>query len=323
MLSVIVPVYNVESYLRRCVDSIINQTFTDIEVILVDDGSTDMSGAICDEYAIKFDNIRVVHKENGGLSSARNVGIDNAKGDMIAFVDSDDYINKNMYKNMISIMKKTNAEIISCMFQIVNENDNPISTNEISSAYTVYEGISKYNQLWDNDAQTVVQCNKIFKKEVFSDIRYPQGRIHEDVFVIHRELSKCTTYVFVEQPYYYYMIRKDSIMHNESIKSIRDAIEGYEDRIIFFDRNGLISCRDKTIKILFEYVYQNYRKNYYLKAEKNCKYLKDDMERLLANYKSKSLLDNKIHRRYKHLKTSILKEQIDIFIYNNIRKIKL
>ena len=97
-ISIIVPVYNVEKYLKRCIDSILNQSFTDFELILVDDGSTDNSGEIIDEYAIKDERIKVIHKENGGLSSARNVGIEYSKGNYIAFVDSDDYINKNMYK---------------------------------------------------------------------------------------------------------------------------------------------------------------------------------------------------------------------------------
>lgn len=128
-ISIIVPVYNVEKYLNRCLDSILNQTFTDFELILVDDGSTDNSGIICDEYKTKDNRIKVIHKENGGLSSARNAGLDIARGRYIGFVDSDDFISKDMYQILYNEAEKNKADMIMCEFKKVDKNYEAINNN--------------------------------------------------------------------------------------------------------------------------------------------------------------------------------------------------
>ena len=182
-ISVIIPVYKVEEYLKRCVDSVIGQTLRDIEIILVDDGSPDNCPAICDEYAKKDDRVRVIHKKNGGLSDARNAGIDIAKGEFLGFVDSDDYIEADMYEYLYDLVKKENAEISMCEFFHCYQGKEP-EKNEKISVETVDSETAIYYVLESKKASLTV-ANKIYKREIFgSDLRFPVGKIQEDAFVI-------------------------------------------------------------------------------------------------------------------------------------------
>lgn len=242
-ISIIVPIYNVEQYLEKCIISIINQTYKNIEIILVDDGSKDNSGKIADEYKKTDDRIVVIHKENGGLSDARNCALDIATGDYITFVDSDDYIDIRYCEMLYNALIKTNADIAICEMQYVyddkyeNNNNENIKTEE----YLKGDAMIKYM-----DTEYVVACAKLYKSELFNDLRYIVGKIHEDEFMFHKVFFKCKKIVYINSKLYAYRQRESSITKTEySIKKL-DAICALEDRLKFSTDNKLVELYDKT-----------------------------------------------------------------------------
>lgn len=216
IISVVVPIYNVEKYLAKCIDSIKVQTYKNLEIILVNDGSADDSGKICDAYAKKDQRIKVIHKVNGGLSDARNAGIEAAKGYYIGFVDSDDYINANMYERLVNIMKADNSEIAVCNYTLVYE-ETEKSIFENSDFYDEHllidnkDKLIKYTMKNNYDVFTVA-WNKLYRRELFNGIRYPKGKIHEDVFTTYKLLYKAQKISYTKAVMYYYLQRQTSIM---------------------------------------------------------------------------------------------------------------
>lgn len=253
LISVIIPVYKVEDFLNRCVDSILDQTYENLEIILVDDGSPDRCGVICDEYAKKDDRIKVIHKENGGLSDARNVGIEAATGDYITFLDSDDWVHMNYLKVLHSLLKSKNADISVCNFvKIYSENIPPNTGNAIIYEYS---NIDALNQLsGEFYVQMVVAWGKLYKTDLFNDIRFPVGKIHEDEFTTYKLLYKAYKVVFTTEPLLYYWQRQDSIMGSGfKIKNRLHAIEAYGERVKFYEKIGQPDLVEKTYKALFGY----------------------------------------------------------------------
>ena len=179
LISVIVPVYNVEEYVEKCVLSIINQTYKNLEIILVDDGSTDNSGKICDEIAIKDNRIKVIHKKNGGLSDARNVGIDIAKGDYLGFVDSDDYIDYNMYEELFDVIKCHDVDIVYSNFQTEYLDGRIEGCGKNSGQIYIRSSLDVLrDMMWDK--LNCSSCTKLFKRTVFSEYKFPENNIYED-----------------------------------------------------------------------------------------------------------------------------------------------
>lgn len=208
-ISVIIPVYNVEKYIKRCLDSVINQTYKNIEVILINDGSLDNSGLICNEYAKKYNNIKVVHKENGGVSSARNLGIDNASGEYIAFVDPDDYIDKNMYKILHEQLIQSKSDISMVSFSYIKEGKIIDEDNsKIQVIFTKEEILDKYfNKIKPFDSSFL--WNKLFKKKLFDNVRLDtELLIQEDTELLIRIFNKVNSIVYIGIPLYSYLIRK-------------------------------------------------------------------------------------------------------------------
>lgn len=207
-ISVIIPVYNVEQYLEKCLDSILNQTYKNIEIILVNDGSIDKSGVICDEYSRKYNNIKVFHKENSGVSSARNLGIDNATGQYLAFVDPDDYIDANMYEILVKKIVETNSDIAMCSFVYVQEHENIVEDN--SDEIIIFdkeEVLSRYfNRVKPFNASFL--WNKLFKRELFEKDRLDvELKIQEDTEILLRIYDKVNLVVYIASPLYLYLIR--------------------------------------------------------------------------------------------------------------------
>lgn len=264
IISIIIPVYNVERYLKRCLDSVLMQTYSKLEIILVDDGSTDNSGVICDEYSCLDTRIKVIHKKNGGLSSARNEGMRHATGRFVAFLDSDDYIDPFMYETMLDVLMKTKSDMAICGINFVDENgeeekrfqhvsgENRSTGNERNYICIEKEDIMK--QLEERDLITVVQWNKLFYRNKLENCEYPEGRYHEDVYVIHKELYECKRIVYLNNKFYYYVQRKNSIMHTETKKMIQDAIDGYEERIAFFYQKNMLVDAERSVDNLLKYI---------------------------------------------------------------------
>ena len=234
LISIVVPVYNVEKYLKKCIDSIINQTYENLEIILVDDGSTDNSKKICDEYILKDNRIKVIHKENGGLSDARNVGVDKAKGEYIVFIDSDDWIDEKMIEILYYIIKKNNSDISICDYFLAYNEEEQNQKEEIQ--FYQFNNIEALKKLYDENLNIImtITCCKLFKKILFSDIKFPKGKIHEDEFTTYKLLYKSKKISYTNEKMYYYRQREDSITHRKfSIKNL-DAVDAFEERISFF-----------------------------------------------------------------------------------------
>lgn len=224
MISIIVPVYKVEPYLRQCVDSILGQTYRDIEVLLIDDGSPDRCGEICDEYGAKDQRVRVFHTENRGLSAARNLGLREAKGEYIGFVDSDDWIEPDMYEVLLRRMQETGADIGVCGIGY------EFTTKSIESpcAEAVYEPNEAIYALICGDLKNCVM-NKLWIRKAALQLAFPEGHVYEDISSVYKVLIETTSVATVHQPLYRYRQRKGSIARIYTMKNLVDywnAIHG-------------------------------------------------------------------------------------------------
>ncbi len=233
---IIVPVYNVENYLSRCVDSLLNQTFADFEIILVDDGSPDRSGDICDRYAVNDTRIHVIHQENGGLSAARNVGLDwsfsNSQCSWISFVDSDDWLHPRFFEVLLNAVKKDNTDMAIGGALWTTGESLPEEINDESRIWT-----PKDYFLYDATNATV-SWGKVYKKDCFKSIRFPVGKIHEDEFVTYQILFKQDTVSVVEAPLYGYFQNEKGIMKSQWTPKRLSIMEALEIQIEYFLKNG-------------------------------------------------------------------------------------
>lgn len=211
LLSVIVPVYNVEQYLARCIDSILQQSYRNLELILVDDGAKDSSGVICDQYAAKDPRVSVIHKKNGGLSSARNAGLDAATGEFLSFVDSDDWLEPGAYAAMISLMEEKQVSLVCGGRYDVDgrTGEKRVGLCPVNQERIPAEELVGRIFLWDNCDSSA--CDKVYRRELFEDIRYPEGVVCEDVPVIYQVVLKAKWVLTWNQPFYNYYHRSDSI----------------------------------------------------------------------------------------------------------------
>ena len=199
LISVIVPVYNVERYLRRCVDSILHQTYQDLEVLLVDDGSTDASGAICDEYAAREERVTAVHQKNGGLSAARNTGLERAKGTYLCFVDSDDFLDSRMLETLCRDLQEQNADVAVVGFRMF-EREEELAPAELTVPVQCMTGREAIRSTLVSDELGDFAWNKLYKRELFRDIRYPLGRMMEDQGTTYRIFQQCSKVVYCPVP---------------------------------------------------------------------------------------------------------------------------
>lgn len=223
LVSIIIPVYNVEQYLPRCLESILNQTYSEFEAIVVDDGATDRCPQICDEYEEKDNRIRVLHKKNGGLSDARNAGIKIAKGKYILFVDSDDYIQDNMLEMLMKSVQKTDADIvITTKYFTVSDKDNKcvseITGEKVCNAGQALEEIFCHNSRWE-------AWGTLFKKSLFDNMAFPKGKLYEDIALIPLIILKADKVCLLEGAFYYYYIREGSIMDGSKTRIKIDLLE--------------------------------------------------------------------------------------------------
>lgn len=214
LVSVVVPIYNVEKYLNRCLDSILSQTYSNIEIILVDDESKDSSSTICERYAKQDNRIKVYHKKNGGLSSARNFGINKAKGDWLYFIDGDDWIDINTISNLVNSAIENNCQIAmgSYIFCSSEEEFKKTDIVETVELYTPKEALS---EMTSGLKYVFYAPNRLFKKELFSDIRFPLDKLFEDMYTIYKVIDKADKIVYNSKAKYAYFQRNDSITHNK------------------------------------------------------------------------------------------------------------
>ena len=231
LITVVVPVYKVEQYLAECVDSILNQTYTNLEIYLVDDGSPDRCGEICNEYAKKDSRIRVIHQENKGLSGARNSAIDVFKGDYITFVDSDDWISDEMIERLYKNLIEYDAQM-SCTSPDSFYEDGTHTTTKYNGEVFVYTKEQALDCFLFNDYLTPCVCGKLYMRNLWTSVRCPEGMLFEDQFTTYKLIDQCNKIIYCTKPMYHYRKRAGSIGHsvfNRNTYNLYDAIqEEYE-----------------------------------------------------------------------------------------------
>lgn len=311
-ISVVIPVYNVEQYLEKCVQSVLNQTYKNLEIILVDDGATDKSGIICDELANKDNRIKVIHKKNGGLSSARNEAMKIVTGELVAFVDSDDYIISDFYEYLYNLLKKYDADIAEGEFlripaenmdeaeQILNQKNKEIDIKE-----AVCNNVDALNILYgikeDPYVKKVVVWNKLYKKSVLENIIFPEGKLHEDEFTTHKILYGINKIVSSNRYIHGYMQTKNSIMRAEiSEKRINDNLGASLAALDFFENKGLENIK---AKIMLRYL-------------ENCIELsgKVSKEESVNKFEKLNLIENRFLDFYRNM------DYIENYIENHLEK---
>ena len=257
LVSVIVPVYNVEKYLARCIQSVCGQSYQGLEIILVDDGSKDKSGVICDEYAERDGRIKVIHKENGGLGDARNAGVEKAEGKYLLFIDSDDRIHENLVRDTVETAEKNQADMV--IFDYIGEEENGNLTDRFTFPFSV---------------------NRVIE----SGFQFPKGRYYEDLATIPKVMTKTKKIVYLPEVYYYYLMRDGSIMHSRNFeKNYEDRTWAVDQLLEYFERENLIETyRNELEYLVFENTYfvpskeivLNDRKSEYLKKFRDYAYNK-------------------------------------------------
>ena len=234
-ISIIVPVYNVEAYLERCVESILKQTYTNLEILLVNDGSTDKSGELCDKLALRDHRIRVIHKENGGLSDARNRGIDEASSNLIGFIDSDDYIDEDMYETLYRQMVASKADLSMCGHYDVYHQIPEKQVAEIKTWELMPEEAIK--MVMEAKILSVTAVNKLYKKALFEQLRFRIGKIAEDAFIMVDLIHQCSKVVATNEKKYYYVHRENSITTQKFSLKFLNVIEAYEQNAKIISEN--------------------------------------------------------------------------------------
>lgn len=276
LISIIVPVYNVEKYLERCINSITNQTYKNIEIILVDDGSKDNSGKMCDELKQKDTRIKVIHKENGGLSDARNAGLKIASGEYVGFVDSDDYIENDMFETMYNLTQKYNSDIsIVSFYELYKGKVIGVRDSKNLEELDKIEAIKEL--LIDTKIQSYA-WNKLFKKELFEGIEFPTNKNFEDIATTLLLFERANKVVLLEEPKYYYVRRDDSIVGTRNYKTYKDYLEVIYNKYFYLDGKykelDLYNAYNFVINMIWVYtiivafdlneLYEYFEKNYVL-----------------------------------------------------------
>lgn len=304
LISIIVPVYNVEKYLPQCINSLINQTYKNLEIILVDDGSLDDSGKICDEFSKRDSRIIVIHKQNNGLSSARNAGLEIARGDYIGFVDSDDWLDENMYEILFKLIKDNDSDISCCrFFKTANSDEKiPAVDNETIQSFTNIEGLNNfYTDLY---VQTVVAWNKLYKRNLFNNVVYPVGKIHEDEGTTYKLFYKANKITYINRPLYYYRSTPNSITTRKFNKKRLDIIDVYDEKIRFIRSINNSVIYSKTLKwYLFTLI------NCYFECSDNM----EDNEKYLAS------ITKKISETYKEYNSTKEKQLHWVILFSIFR----
>lgn len=276
LISVIVTAYNIEKYLPSCMDSLLTQTYRPMEIILVDDGSEDGTPCLCDEYAREHESVRVIHKENGGPSAARNAGLAIAKGDYIGYVDGDDRIEADMYEKMLEACQSTGAQIAICAYSEVGEGaeEKHFTGNilELSREETMELYISGdpqyhiYHSVW----------SKLFERKVIEDIRFPEGRKSEDIMYTTWALTRVSKCVFLDIPYYHYTVDRSGSIMNSQIheRRFQDEIPFWKEQADYLKKLGMEELAEKA-------AYQFYRKMLFYFIDFRDRRMKDSAKELM------------------------------------------
>lgn len=232
-VSVIVPVYNVVDYLPQCIESIARQSYAHLEVLLVDDGSTDGSQRLCDEYAASDTRIRVIHKANGGLSDARNAALDVMTGDLVMMVDGDDYIARDCVETLLHLQDDTGCEVAVGRWRMFDDTSGLTDNAKDADSVTIYSQQEAINHIFYQDTLTNSSCSRLFQASLFDQVRYPQGMLYEDLAVVYPLLQKVKKVAYTSQLVYYYRQHQSSITGHFTMQRthVLDILESLEQRL--------------------------------------------------------------------------------------------
>lgn len=311
-LSIIVPVYNVEKYLDKCLSSILSQTFTDFELILVDDGSTDGSGEICDRYAESDNRIHVIHKKNGGLSSARNQGIIIAQGEYIGFCDSDDWVQPDMYKELMSAALNGNADMAICRLQRITT-QGVVSETIGYANYCTLDNCMATKEILCDELMPSYAVNKIYKKELFNGIEYPLDRYFEDTATTYKLVSRANKVAVTPYIGYNYLYNPNSLCNNKSIDYSKIVKREYDNALAFGERymfcknqeslsDVRVICADKAYMRMRAFLHLQAHKGFELSIKQ-----KAEISDIMSSF---SLCD---------LKNFSLMQKLDVILYRYFR----
>ena len=278
LVSVIIPVYNVEDYLDRCVASVVGQTFQNIEVILVDDGSTDGSAGICDHWSARDSRVKTLHQINQGVSAARNAGLQAASGNWILQVDSDDYIAPDTVERLVSAANETSSDMVICDFLRGSE-DNHVFVDEYSKEVELIDPETAISRIYISDHSALRFASpaiKLCKFCLYSGIIYPEGKIFEDIYTTHKLLYRCNQIAVLESPLYYYFQRPNSIMTTEfNIKKL-DYLQALVERVEFFSAHDMRELESIAYdELLHSLIWEYSRTRDVLNSEDGMKYVTD------------------------------------------------
>ena len=286
LVSIVIPIYNVEKYLKKCINAVINQTYSNIEIILVDDGSPDSCGYICDDFAAKDSRIKVIHKENGGLSDARNAGINIAKGQYITFIDSDDFVSNDYVEYLLNVLKENNTKISTCGHYIC------FDKKKIEKTSLESKKISRENAmidiLYDNEID-ICSWGKLYDISLFKKTRFPKGKIFEDTATTYKLFDMCDYIAIGKESKYYYIMRNDSITTKKFNINKMDLIEMTEEMCAFLKKKYPSMIKACNRRLMWSYmstytkiVYTN--KNEFIEEKKVIKkYIKDNRKNVLRD----------------------------------------
>lgn len=315
-ISIIVPFFNLEFYIKKCIDSILQQTFQNFELIIINDGSTDKSGEICDEYANKDSRIRIFYKENGGVSSARNLGIKEARGEFIGFVDGDDWIYEDMFQNLYELCTDKNSDIAIC--NIFREINGEVVNIEREEFINEMDNVEAMKQLFRGELYKFSLWNKLYRKSCFENIKFPEGRIHEDLSTTYKLFANANKVVFTNYTGYIYVKRESSILTARYNEKRLDGLYGWDEIIPFMNQNYSQLAED----FLACYVYWGVDNIYYILNQIENKNVKGQylnrIQSYIRKYYKLLIMNNKLSLKYKYIITLFIFNVNLFYIFNNI-----
>ncbi|MCL2253121.1 MAG: glycosyltransferase [Lachnospiraceae bacterium] len=273
-ISVIIAIYNIEPYLKRCLDSVINQTYRELEIILVNDGSADQSGMICDEYAAGDERIKVIHKANGGLSDARNAGMELMTGDFVGFVDGDDFIDSDMYESMIWALTENHGQIAVCRYRQVDSDGNILSNIVTSGETNNFSRTEALNIFISEDDKYKIMpavWSKLFSREIVCGLSFAVGKTSEDIMFTTSALCRASRVVYLDKAFYNYVTDRDDSIMNKKIgdRRLNNEVFIWKEQIEFLKKKGYEELSDKAAysfyrRMLFYFIdFKNWRQNEY------------------------------------------------------------
>lgn len=269
MISVVVAIYNIEEYIGKCIDSIIGQTFRELEIILVDDGSTDSSGEICEKYAKSDNRIRVIHQKNAGLSAARNTGMKEAGGEYITFIDGDDYVHPQMIEILYKNIGNTGASISIGNYKEVNCAETIAVESLSGQAVTCAGRDSCFNLYNEQSVMFTTAWGKLYLISLFDDVKYPVGKIHEDEYVTYQLLYNSKFIVYTDDILYYYVQRKESITHEKYDEKNLTLLEMADQVVQFYHKKSDAELKQLAVERALWIGRNLYRR--YLPVQKECR----------------------------------------------------